>query len=62
MEDELKLSPLALQTTIVRRLRAELAVTFFENVIPFHRRTPDRDEKRLDGLTLPRARPAQLRA
>lgn len=39
--DELRLSPLALQTQLMRRWRAELGRTFFENVIAFpHRASP----------------------
>jgi hypothetical protein len=48
MEDELRLSPEAMQTGLMRRWRAELATNFIlDNVIWIHRRTPGRDEKRL---------------
>jgi hypothetical protein len=50
MENELRLSPSALQTLLVRRLRAELAASFFENVIPFRRGTPGPDGKRQEGI------------
>jgi hypothetical protein len=46
MENELRLSPLALQTGLMRRWRAELATRFIaDNVIAFHRRIPRRDER-----------------
>jgi hypothetical protein len=47
--NDLRLSPLALQTALLRRWRAELGISFFGNVIAF-RRSPPSDGKRLDGL------------
>jgi hypothetical protein len=59
--NSLKLSPLALQTALLRRWRADLGISFFENVISLHRRVP-RATKGAPVSALEFAHRSQLRA